>query len=142
MKMVLAVLFLGVVAPALADDQAALLSATKTMVAQMAPLGDCLKKAIEDGKPGSREEALAIARAACVNVAFDIRPKMLDAFRRADLPLPATVGDPEKLVDWTIDFARVKAFMDFTGELKRLNDPSRAAAAKSRLYRDWRLGDP
>jgi hypothetical protein len=93
----------------------------KTMAEQMLPLRECLKNEIDNVRPVSNEEAQAIARTACAEVASTVRLNLVEATKALYNPLPPTI-DPDKIADGALQMVRIRAYWDFTGELKALNE--------------------
>jgi hypothetical protein len=93
----------------------------KAMAEQMLPLRDCLKNEIDNARPASNEEAQLIARTACAEVASTVRLILIEATKTSYNPLPPTI-DPDKIADGALQMVRIKAYWDFTGELKALNE--------------------
>jgi hypothetical protein len=104
-----------------AQEQEDMIRVGKTMAEQMLPLGACLKNQIDNVKPVSNEEAQAIARTACAEVASTVRLNVIEATKAMYNPLPPTI-DPEKIADGAVQMVRIHAYWDFTGELKALNE--------------------
>ena len=92
------------------------------MTRELAPFRACLSKAISDAKPPSNEAALTIAQTSCADVAATVRLKIAEVHKRFLDPPPPSYGAPEKLFDGAITMTRLKAYWDFTAELKRFQE--------------------
>ena len=103
-----------------AQDQS--LAAGLAVAGELAPLQACLNQAISDANPQSNEAAMTIARTSCTDVATTVRLKIAEVHKRFYDPPPPGYGDPEKVLDGSINMARIKAYWDFTGELKRFQE--------------------
>jgi hypothetical protein len=118
---ILSALALIVLTGAAAQAQEVEMRFGKAMAEQMLPLRDCLKKEIDNARPASNEEAQLIARTACAEVASTVRLILIEATKTLYNPLPPTI-DPDKIADGALQMVRIKAYWDFTGELKALNE--------------------
>jgi hypothetical protein len=92
------------------------------MSRELAPFRACLNKAISDARPPSNEAALTIAQTSCADVASTVRLKIAEVHKRFFDTPPPSYGDPEKVLDGAITMTRLKAYWDFTGELKRFQE--------------------
>jgi hypothetical protein len=108
---------LMVLTGAAAQAQEDALRAGKAMAEQILPLRDCLKKEIDNVRPGSNEEAQSIARTACAEVASTVRAKLIEATKALYDPLPPAI-EPDKIADGALQLARIQAYWEFTGGLK------------------------
>jgi hypothetical protein len=108
-------------AAAQAQEQEDMIRVGKAMAEQMLPLRECLKNEIDNAKPASNEDAQLIARTACAEVASTVRLNLIAATKALYNPLPPTI-DPDKIADGALQMVRMRAYWDFTGELKALND--------------------
>jgi hypothetical protein len=118
---ILSALALIVLTGAAAQAQEVEMRFGKAMAEQMLPLRDCLKDEIDNVRPASNEEAQLIARTACAEVASTVRLILIEATKTLYNPLPPTI-DPDKIADGALQMVRIKAYWDFTGELKALNE--------------------
>jgi hypothetical protein len=118
---ILSALALIVLTGAAAQAQEVEMRFGKAMAEQMLPLRDCLKNEIDNARPASNEEAQLIARTACAEVASTVRLILIEATKTLYNPLPPTI-DPDKIADGALQMVRIKAYWDFTGELKALNE--------------------
>jgi hypothetical protein len=142
MRFLVCIMLLAMTCAAEAQEKALVVG--KALAEQVVPLQDCLKMAIDDAKPSSNEDARIIATSACAEIASDVRIKLIETHKHfADLP-PRTYGDPEKATDQAIGLVRAKAYWDFTGELKRVEEriKENAEKTKERIFRNYRKGDP
>jgi hypothetical protein len=116
----------------------------KALAEQLTPLQDCLRMAIDDAKPSSKEEASAIAKSACSEVASEVRLKLMETHKRFYDPPPPGYGDPEKMLDQMIALVRSKAYWDFTGDFKRFQEQIKKNSERhlENIYRGYRRGDP
>jgi hypothetical protein len=122
MRFILTTLLLIACCEARAQDQEQTLAAGVAMTRELAPFLACLNKATSDARPQSNEAALTIAQTSCTDVAATVRLKIAEVHKRFFDPPPPSYGDPEKLFDGTITMTRLKAYWDFTGELKRFQE--------------------
>jgi hypothetical protein len=118
---ILSALALIVLTGAAAQAQEVEMRFGKAMAEQMLPLRDCLKNEIDNARPASNEEAQLIARTACAEVASTVRLILIEATKTLYNPLPPAI-DPDKIADGALQMVRIKAYWDFTGELKALNE--------------------
>jgi hypothetical protein len=118
---ILSALALIVLTGAAAQAQEVEMRFGKAMAEQMLPLRDCLKNEIDNARPASNEEAQLIARTACAEVASTVRLILIEATKTLYNPLPLAI-DPDKIADGALQMVRIKAYWDFTGELKALNE--------------------
>lgn len=107
-----------------AHAQEDLMKMTKILHEQSAPMRICLRK--EVGKATSNEEASAIAERSCADVQASLKLQMLDTVM--SMSPPQVSKDAEYLVDGAIRMARMHAYFNYTGELKRLQDDARKRA--------------
>ena len=122
MRFILTTLLLIACCEARAQDQEQVLAAGLAMNRELAPFRACLNKAISDARPQSNEAALAIAQTSCADVAATVRLKIAEVHKSFLNSPPPSYGDPEKLFDGAITMVRLKAYWDFTGELKRFQE--------------------
>lgn len=124
MRLILTMLLLIACCDARAQEQAQdqALAFGLAAARELAPLQACLNKAISDAKPQSNEAAMPIAQTSCADVASAVRLKIAEVHKRFYDPPPAGYGDPEKVLDGAITMTRLKAYWDFTGELKRFQE--------------------
>src|SRR4051812_38843033 len=101
---VLSALALTVLATAAAHAQEDAIRAGKVMAEQLLPLRECLKKEIDNVRPGSNEEAQLIARTACAEVASTVRAKLIEATKAMYDPLPPAI-EPDKIADGALQLA-------------------------------------
>jgi hypothetical protein len=118
---ILSALALIVLTGAAAQAQEVEMRFGKAMAEQMLPLRDCLKNEIDNARPASNEEAQLIARTACAEVASTVRLILIEATKTLYNPLPPAI-DPDKIAHGALQMVRIKAYWDFTGELKALNE--------------------
>jgi hypothetical protein len=118
---ILSALALIVLTGAAAQAQEVEMRFGKAMAEQMLPLRDCLKNEIDNARPASNEEAQLIARTACAEVASTVRLILIEATKTLYNPLPPAI-DPDKIANGALQMVRIKAYWDFTGELKALNE--------------------
>jgi hypothetical protein len=118
---ILSALALIVLTGAAAQAQEVEMRFGKAMAEQMLPLRDCRKNEIDNARPASNEEAQLIARTACAEVASTVRLILIESTKTLYNPLPPTI-DPDKIADGALQMVRIKAYWDFTGELKALNE--------------------
>jgi hypothetical protein len=69
----------------------------------------------------SNEAAQLIARTACAEVASTVRLKVIESISALYNPPPPAV-DPDKIADGALQMVRLRAYWDFTGEFKTLNE--------------------
>jgi hypothetical protein len=124
---ILSALALILLTGAVAQAQEDAMRVGQTMAEQMLPLRDCLKNEIDNVRPTSNEEAQLIARTACAEVASTVRLNSIEATKALYNPLPPTI-DLDKIADGALQLVRIRAYWDFTGELKALNESIKTRA--------------